>query len=807
MAKSYFKFEELATFGHIVATTASCQMGTHFFTAANESVLEWNLRTRALVFEFKQGTESVTALCLHGQRLAVGHQDGSVRVWDLSSQSVRHTFEGHRTAVSALAFAADGLTLASGSQDTCIVLWDLVADAPTVKLQGHRDMVTCLTFLEGCLLSGSKDHMVKVWDVASESTVDTLVHSREVWSFAQVQAGTLLVGCADQTVHIWKKGESGYADVGTLPVEGLRGYIRTVALHPNKALVLVQSASQHFAVFRIRPEEELVKLEKRRHKRLREKGKEGEVTVLPADRFQLLVAAKAPEKISSAAFLPKTQQGKERELKASLAFCLSDNQVAVFSLEYNHTKSTKLPGVSSQLYSLSHSGHRSAVRALCLWTDASALVSGSSEAVKVWDLQTRTCTGSIASGYVVSLVCVQDGKHVVAGCKSGLLQVFDVSSLKCVQEVPAHEGAVWGLAATLSGQALVSGGADHEIRFWSLIVRKAKLNLQLADSMSLKDEVLAVSFTPNGKFICAALLDCTVQVLYADTHKFCLSLYAHKLPVTCFDVSSDSALLLSGSADKNVKIWGLDFGDCHKSILAHDQSIMAVKFVPETHYFFSASKDRLVKYWDADRFQLIMTLRGHHAEVWSLIVSPQGDFLVSAAGDFSIRVWSQTQEQLFLEEAREEEAEAAVAPEDLGLGGKQAEADLVLSTSHSSLKEGEQLMEALDSPSDGQLLKTLRGIRSATLDSALQLLPFHYVPLMLKGLLALARQGKDTELVAKCALTLVAIHESTIACALHNGEWLTLLGALKQELRTQIGCMRDNIGRNIAACQFLSAQH
>ena len=32
----------------------------------------------------------------------------------------------------------------------------------------------------------------------------------------------------------------------------------------------------------------------------------------------------------------------------------------------------------------------------------------------------------------------------------------------------------------------------------------------------------------------------------------------------------DSTLILTGSADKNIKIWGLDYGDCHKSIFGHD---------------------------------------------------------------------------------------------------------------------------------------------------------------------------------------------------------------------------------------------
>jgi WD40 repeat protein len=46
----------------------------------------------------------------------------------------------------------------------------------------------------------------------------------------------------------------------------------------------------------------------------------------------------------------------------------------------------------------------------------------------------------------------------------------------------------------------------------------------------------------------------STQVYYLDTFKFFLSLYGHKLPVLCMDISSDSTLLISGSADKNIKV-------------------------------------------------------------------------------------------------------------------------------------------------------------------------------------------------------------------------------------------------------------
>lgn len=71
-----------------------------------------------------------------------------------------------------------------------------------------------------------------------------------------------------------------------------------------------------------------------------------------------------------------------------------------------------------------------------------------------------------------------------------------------------------------------------------------------------------------------AILDNTVKVFHDDSLKFFLSLYGHKLPVMSMDVSDDGELLATGSADKTVKIWGLDFGDCHRSLLAHDDSIM-----------------------------------------------------------------------------------------------------------------------------------------------------------------------------------------------------------------------------------------
>ena len=74
-------------------------------------------------------------------------------------------------------------------------------------------------------------------------------------------------------------------------------------------------------------------------------------------------------------------------------------------------------------------------------------------------------------------------------------------------------------------------------------------------------------FSPDGKYIACGLIDQTIRVFFYDTLKFSISMYGHRLPALCMDISTDSTLLVSGSADKNVKIWGLDYGDLHKVTL------------------------------------------------------------------------------------------------------------------------------------------------------------------------------------------------------------------------------------------------
>ena len=132
------------------------------------------------------------------------------------------------------------------------------------------------------------------------------------------------------------------------------------------------------------------------------------------------------------------------------------------------------------------------------------------------------------------------------------------------------------------------------------------------------------------------------------------TLYYHHQPITCIDISTDSNFIVTGSGDKDIKIWSMQFGECLKIIkVAHEEKITSLQFIPKTHMIFSCGRDGKVKQWDCDNFQQIMTLEGHQGPVNSISVSPNGKMLVSASSDMSIRLWTKTDEILVLDEERE----------------------------------------------------------------------------------------------------------------------------------------------------------
>ena len=349
--------------------------------------------------------------------------------------------------------------------------------------------------------------------------------------------------------------------------------------------------------------------------------------------------------------------------KIRVGFALNNNMLETYEIE--PTAPGKI-APHNKLSDISFAGHRTPIRCAVLSHDDEYILTTSNKRAKVWDRRKRQCIRTLEATYGLCAAFVPGNRHAIIGTRSGALQLFELASGKMIEEIAeAHEGAIWTLDLQPDKHGFVTGGADNKVNFWEyeLIADKdsalqsKRLSCAHVKTLKMTDDVMCVKFSPDQRFLAISLLDTTVKVFYADTLKFFLSLYGHKLPVVSMDISRDNTLLVTGSGDKNVKLWGLDFGDCHKSFFAHQDVITGVKFLGISHYFFSVSKDKTIKLWDGDKFEYVLTLKGHHSEISSIAVSNSGAIMVSASHDKSIRVWERSNELINLEEEREMERE------------------------------------------------------------------------------------------------------------------------------------------------------
>lgn len=107
-------------------------------------------------------------------------------------------------------------------------------------------------------------------------------------------------------------------------------------------------------------------------------------------------------------------------------------------------------------------------------------------------------------------------------------------------------------------------------------------------------------------------------------------------------VDTSSKLLLSCSADGQIRLWSLDVWSCLCIYKAHDGPVFRVLWGPHGHYFASAGWDKTVRVFMQDHASAQRIMVGHDTSISALAWHSNGTYIFSASDetDKSIRMWS-----------------------------------------------------------------------------------------------------------------------------------------------------------------------
>ncbi len=160
--------------------------GQHFaaLVGPDPAVTIWNAasiwdKERAGELRSKTGEPTVMSYHPDGHTLAVGHQNGTVELWDTTNYQRTAVLRGHTAALSDIQFSPDGSTLATVDQESTILLWDTTNHTQLARIDNLPAHVTSIAWRPDshAIATGLTTGAVLTWPTDTTDAIAHLCHT------------------------------------------------------------------------------------------------------------------------------------------------------------------------------------------------------------------------------------------------------------------------------------------------------------------------------------------------------------------------------------------------------------------------------------------------------------------------------------------------------------------------------------------------------------------------------------------------------------------------------------------------------
>ena len=293
----------------------------------------------------------------------------------------------------------------------------------------------------------------------------------------------------------------------------------------------------------------------------------------------------------------------------------------------------KLRPFSGEVVTLA--GHTGSVRSVATLPDGRVLTGSVDRTIKVWRDGACERIIDVDTGRVNAVAVLPGGARFISGSSDRTAKLW---TLDGAHERTFEVGSnVWCIAALPDGMHFVVGvdnidKAQYDIRLY---------NIDGTFTHSFTgvhtDHIGAVAVTTDGRYIISGSADRTVKVWSVATKSLVSTCAGHTSHVFAVAAMPDGKRLLSGGWDYTIRVWLLN-GTLENTFSLHNNSVYALVALPDNQHALSGSSDETVKLFNVDDGAVVRTFTHHTGPVFSLALLPDGLRFVSGSHDKTTRI-------------------------------------------------------------------------------------------------------------------------------------------------------------------------
>ncbi len=226
-----------------------------------------------------------------------------------------------------------------------------------------------------------------------------------------------------------------------------------------------------------------------------------------------------------------------------------------------------------------------------------------------------------------------DGNILASGSDARTIRLWQLPNGEEIGCFSSHEGGVKSLAFSADSESLVSGDVKGMIYLWSI-----KQQALIQSFQGHKQAVNALLLNAQGQLMSGSA-DKTVKVWNSQTTQTLVTLKDHQLGITAIAFHPTLPLLATASLDRTIKFWDFTTFKVIKTWKKHTWAVRASAFSQDGKLLATGGDDNLILLWDVATGKILKEISGHSWTVTGLSFGQDGHILISSSWDKTIKLW------------------------------------------------------------------------------------------------------------------------------------------------------------------------